>query len=216
MAYLKKSLAFSFLVAFAFSITAQVVPPAQSPLDSNKGKPKQPYKEAAPISPEVERGDQKIQIKAYQPNNYVIQPRKGQNLKRDQFLKAFLSELEPEEGMTLKLKEKNTGNLGQTHYKYNQYYSQLPVEGVELILHEQDGYIQRANGKFFSELEAETSPDLEKSKAVKLAKEHVDGEAFNREKLYLDSTSQDEDNKRLKADLVIAPVNGNYKKGNFH
>lgn len=57
-----------------------------------------------------------------------------------------------DEQYTLKSTQITSDKLGYSHYKYQQYYQGVPVEGNVLIVHAKNGHIQSLNGHIINDL----------------------------------------------------------------
>ena len=51
-----------------------------------------------------------------------------------------------------------TDNLGFKHYRYQQNYENVPIEGAEWLIHEKNGIAKTANGNLVSGLTLSTLP----------------------------------------------------------
>lgn len=73
-----------------------------------------------------------------------------------------------------------TDNLGYTHYRYQQTYKGIKVEGAEMLVHARDGYVARTNGSIVTGLELSIQPAISEEAALVLRR---DARIFNRAKL---------------------------------
>lgn len=83
----------------------------------------------------------------------------------------FLMQIEhPEEEFVLSKTE--TDELGQTHFRMQQYYQDIPVYGGQVILHTNaEGNIHSLNGRFYPTPRLKTiTPDLSGSQAMNIAR----------------------------------------------
>jgi len=69
----------------------------------------------------------------------------------------------------LQLKSKNTDALGFVHYRYQQSYQNIPVEGTQYILHEKKGLVESANGHLIENINLDIIPTISKAAALQLA-----------------------------------------------
>ncbi|MGD6802160.1 M4 family metallopeptidase [Rossellomorea aquimaris] len=78
----------------------------------------------------------------------------------------------------LKLKKKETDELGMTHFRYNQTKNGVPVEGAEVLVHYNDkNEITAVNGTLNKQLEKsnlDTTPNVSVKTALETAKASVD------------------------------------------
>ncbi|TND07528.1 MAG: peptidase M4, thermolysin [Bacteroidetes bacterium] len=64
-------------------------------------------------------------------------------------------------------------NLGFTHYRYRQFYNNIPVKGGEYIIHEKNGAVESVNGMFFNGLQINTNPSVSVQDALSRAMAYV-------------------------------------------
>ncbi|MBP7533287.1 MAG: M4 family metallopeptidase [Chitinophagales bacterium] len=69
----------------------------------------------------------------------------------------------------LKLVRTKTDKLGFTHYRYQQTYRQLPVEGAEFLLHEKDNQLKSTNSGLVNGLNISITPTLTEIDALENA-----------------------------------------------
>lgn len=60
--------------------------------------------------------------------------------------------------------------FGETHYKYQQTYKDIPIEGNEIIFHGTSNSINSLNGKFAVNIDISTKPFISNIQAIDLAK----------------------------------------------
>ena len=118
------------------------------------------------------------------------------------------------------LEESVKDEIGFTFYKYTQQYKGLPVNGAEFIIHEKNGIATSANGKFIPKLDINIAPAISKDDAVNTAKSELNLGKYRWE----DAVAENILKRKTKnanatyypiPELVIEPVNGNYKTGAF-
>ena len=71
-----------------------------------------------------------------------------------------------------------TDQLGQTHYRFNEFYKGVEVLNAQLILHESNGLIHYANGKAVHRIEMSVSPSVTEQSALQSALNRVDAEIY--------------------------------------
>lgn len=188
-----------------------------------------------------------FQTKKVKPSRAVITPkRKGEdstNLKEDYFTQN------KDSSVTIKFTEKSKtkasdffvkfskklkiGNddsfikikaekdaIGLTHYRYQQNYKGIPLDGVQFLLHEKNSNLTSANGDFHSGLSLNTTASISKQDAIQKAIEFVGAEKYlwnNKDEEDFLKKEKNDTNATYypKAELVIAPINGDYSKDNF-
>lgn len=69
----------------------------------------------------------------------------------------------------LKLMATTTDELGFKHYRYQQYYKGIPIEGAVYLMHEKDEKVSLANGQLIKNLNVPTQPSLSENDARFLA-----------------------------------------------
>ncbi len=63
----------------------------------------------------------------------------------------------------------NTTPGKATHRKFRQYYKEVPVFGMNYLLHEKDDYVYASNGSYLPMLDLDVNPTLTKEEAVQAA-----------------------------------------------
>jgi Zn-dependent metalloprotease/photosystem II stability/assembly factor-like uncharacterized protein len=78
----------------------------------------------------------------------------------------------------LRLAQTFEDKLGEKHYRFDQYYKGIKVEGAQFILHEKNGFIKAANGQLVHGLAANISPRLSENAALNNAVRHIGAEKY--------------------------------------
>ncbi len=65
-----------------------------------------------------------------------------------------------------------TDALGHTHYRYQQHYQNIPVEGAIYVVHEKHGRAATSNGKIVRNIALSTTPQLDAAMAIDVALQH--------------------------------------------
>ena len=121
---------------------------------------------------------------------------------------AFL--LKQNDEMILKKQEKD--ELGYVHYRYQQTYKGILVEGAEYIVHAKNGVSLKANGKIVDGLTLKTTPFVSSIYAIQKAINAIPAEKYEWESpeyIINDSTAQITDSiihKYPKAELIITRI----------
>ncbi len=68
--------------------------------------------------------------------------------------------------------------LGYRHYRYQQTYKGIPVEGAIYLMHEKNNRVQHANGKLVHDLDLSTSPALSEASALQAALTHINATLY--------------------------------------
>lgn len=71
-----------------------------------------------------------------------------------------------------------TDQLGETHYRFNEFYKGVEVLNAQLILHEKNGVIHYANGKTVHQIEIDISPLITKQVALQSALNNIGAEIY--------------------------------------
>jgi len=78
----------------------------------------------------------------------------------------------------LQLKSTKKDKLNFEHYRYQQTYKGLPVEGAIYLMHEKNGRLQTTNGTLIHNLELEIKPVLNEKQALDKALKYVDANKY--------------------------------------
>lgn len=85
--------------------------------------------------------------------------------------------------------------LGFEHFRFNQYYKGVRVEGAQYILHSLNSRVVKANGKLVENISSSTVPGISTEEAIDLCKEYV-----NAPKYYWEDPAKEQFIKVLKND----------------
>ena len=179
--------------------------------------------------PQVIKPTGQLQPKVQENENYTVQrdgdysiikfSEKSQTTATD-FFQSFAKDFIISDADKYNLLKTENDEIGFTHYRYQQSYKGISVNGSEYLLHEKNGKLISANGNFYSGLSINILPSISQEMAIQNAIKFVGAEKYQWE-------NQDEENflKKEKnninatyypqAELVIAPINGIYTKENF-
>lgn len=98
-------------------------------------------------------------------------------------------------------------NIGFTHYRYQQYYKGVPVDGGEYLVHEKDGTVNTANGNFYTGFDIDVNPSITEPDGLEMALGFVTAKEY--------MWNSENDKYYPKGELWISPVNGQYELENF-
>lgn len=109
---------------------------------------------------------------------------------------------------------------GYTHKFYDQYYKGIAVIGGRYVLHEKNGKLDFANGKFYDDLSVDVTPAISKDDAIKAALKFVGAKKYRWQnetaEIFLKKNLHNPDTSYYpRPELVIAPKGGIYKSENF-
>ena len=92
----------------------------------------------------------------------------GVQVTADEIVARHRAELGLGMGDELVLYRTDHDGLGFAHYRYQQYYQGIKVQGSQLLVHEKNGLVQTLNGKLARRLNAKTEPVISGEEAVKM------------------------------------------------
>ncbi len=97
---------------------------------------------------------------------------------------ANLFQLPPGNEMIIVTEEKD--ELGMMHYRYKQFFKQIPVENAEFLVHAKDNRAVTANGALAANFSpAEITPRVSEEQAQKVARERLPADRYLREESLL-------------------------------
>lgn len=110
--------------------------------------------------------------------NDWIKIKTGNDVDPGSFMEKYKSSFGLDENHSFKLVKKETDKYGFTHYRYQQYYKGIPIEGGEYLVHAKNGKVQTANGKIVSGIKSTSNPSLTASSALQSALDHKGAEKY--------------------------------------
>lgn len=142
------------------------------------------------------------------------------NVTAQNFFQTLKRDFRISERDNFNLLKTENDEIGFTHYRYQQLHNGISVMGGEYLLHEKNGKLISANGNFYSNLSINTTPSISKANAVQFAIKFVGAEKYlwenQQEEQFLKSEKNNPNETYFpKAELIIAPKNGNYENENF-
>ena len=142
------------------------------------------------------------------------------NFTVENFFNSMKEEFKFTSDDSMELYKTTSDKLGFKHYRYNQKYKKVLVYGAEYLLHEKDGKVKTANGKIFLGLNIDVAPTVKEQDALKNAMQYLGEKKYRwqdkkSEQALKNKTKNPNATYYPKGKLVIAPLNGEYKKGNF-
>ncbi|HHM21484.1 MAG TPA: M4 family peptidase, partial [Bacteroidetes bacterium] len=97
----------------------------------------------------------------------------GIRLTADEIVRRYRAELGLGLADQLELLRADKDDLGFVHYRYQQYYKGVKVEGSQLLIHEKGGQVQTLNGKLVRGLRGEPAPVVSKQQVIATALQRV-------------------------------------------
>ncbi len=122
------------------------------------------------------------------------------------------------------LREEND-QLGHHHERFQQTYQGYPVEGSMINIHAKQGWVYAMNGDFFDLKNISLTVSLTEKRALQAALDHIGANAYKWQILREESLLQDLKRGTTKeagpytyypkGELVVAPVGGDFEKGEY-
>jgi Zn-dependent metalloprotease len=119
-----------------------------------------------------------------------------------------------------KLLSTENDRLGMTHYRYQQTFNDVPMEGTMYIVHVKNNIIQSVNGTLFKNLNASRSASMEESAALTKALDYMHATKYRWE-----SAQQEAHLKQVtgnaqatwypKGEKMLVPYQGKYSAENY-
>ncbi len=78
----------------------------------------------------------------------------------------------------LELLKTNDDQLGFRHYRYQQTYKGIPVEGAIYLMHEKNNQVKHANGKLVHDLNLNTMPSISETAALQSALKYTNATEY--------------------------------------
>lgn len=98
-------------------------------------------------------------------------------------VRLYKNDLGLTDGDALVLVRTDTDAFGFTHYRYRQHHLGVPVDGAELLVHEQHGRVRTLNGKLVRGLQADVRATVPAGAAVQRAVQSVPAQRYMWESL---------------------------------
>ncbi len=204
---------FSLLTQIAIGQTKSTIgiqPSYVSPFQQNNTSRTQPIRPDTVIPYSINKRE----------NSLLIKFTKDSKVTSFNFFDVLAKDLGMTEKEKFNLVKSEQDELRITHYRYQQTYKDIKVEGGELLLHEQNRFLSTVNGYFFDSLNINTNPAITPQAAIQLAMKDVGAEKWMWEspdqERFLKETTEDSNATYVpKTELLIAPVNGFFKRENF-
>ncbi|MDR6241066.1 M4 family metallopeptidase [Aureibacter tunicatorum] len=100
------------------------------------------------------------------------------------FLQRLYSDLRVHPQLTFRLKSQYTDHIGFTHYRYEQLFNGILVDGIEIVAHVKKGYVKTITGAiahFPQESEGPTTPgrQISESSVLDIAKSHIGAQRYS-------------------------------------
>lgn len=109
---------------------------------------------------------------------YFARFRKGHEVALPLFATYLKRQFKAPEGTTFQVVSIDKDPLNHLHYRYQQLYQGIPLEGVIYIAHTFQGKVYSMNGMFYSSLNLPSTPVLTEEQALSMALDHVGAETY--------------------------------------
>jgi len=93
---------------------------------------------------------------------------------RHAFFQSKSSDMGLSNETTFRLIKKIDGKGNFNHYRYKQFYKNLPVYGMSYILHEREGKVSHSNGSYLPNIHLSVQAKIQKLHAIKIAMQHME------------------------------------------
>lgn len=113
------------------------------------------------------------QVAAVSPDGNWIKVNQDVQLDPESFFDHYKSSLGLTQHDQLTLKNVADDVYGFSHFRYQQHYKGIPIEGAEYILHTKDGNVQHGNGRLIREIKMENEFTISAEEAIDAAKQHM-------------------------------------------
>lgn len=104
--------------------------------------------------------------------------KKGEEISFSGFQTYFRETFSLRKDDGLKMKKQESDELGFTHYRFQQWYHNFPVEFGEYLVHVKNGKVISMNGKFISEIQAPSKPGISSAAALNEAIAYIGAEKY--------------------------------------
>ncbi len=95
-----------------------------------------------------------------------------------QFFAEFQKDLNLSSDYKFELLKKETDALGMSHFRYQQTFKGLPIEGATYMLHVKDGRLSHANGNIIRGIDGGSSSSMTSQSGLTIAKEFMGSNVF--------------------------------------
>jgi Zn-dependent metalloprotease len=119
-----------------------------------------------------------ISIDKYSNTPVEIRFNENKMVSPSSFFKEYKNTFKISEDIIFKLFRTFTDQIGQTHFRYKQYYKNIEVTEIQYLLHERNGTIFYAHGKAVHDLNLSISPSLTEAEALKVALYHINADEY--------------------------------------
>ncbi len=109
---------------------------------------------------------------------YEIRFLDNAQVKKESFFNYYKEFFNLDDNYEFSVVKEFTDNIGQTHYRFNQYYKGIELLETQFVLHEKNGYIYYANGHLVHGLNLDVIPSLSEQAALQYAINHIGAQSY--------------------------------------
>jgi Zn-dependent metalloprotease len=120
----------------------------------------------------------KLMNKRFVAEQYSNYDNTDASLTHQNFFETLADKMQLSAGNDMRLQTTFEGRNGYTHFKFQQFFHDLPIVGGTYILHEKNGKVERATGYYAPDIHVETRAKLSANTALSLAKQHLKAEEY--------------------------------------
>lgn len=161
-------------------------------------------------------GAELIRIKAQSSIPAYIRFRNGREISPEYIAKFFEKILLPSARYELRQARQDVDQLGYTHIKYSQYADNYKVEGSMYSTHLKNGKVYAFHGDLFDRIPENVVPAISEVQALERAKQHIRAKVYKWEISLRTGVSEIDKMYELpKGELIYAPIQGDFQKGDF-
>lgn len=136
-----------------------------------------------------------------------------------QFLNSFNKAYELNEHFSFKEKEVQNDEINWKHYRMQQHYKNIPIDGADFIIHETNGIVESANGFIFKHMNLGIVPAISKELALELLLEEIDAQKYAWEDEQHEQMAKKANSQKPSyypsGELVIIEKDFDFNKNNF-
>lgn len=124
-------------------------------------------------------GQQKGLSSEFLIKKYSLYQLDGKSYMHDRYFENMANAMFLDPDSKMILEETVPGQNGYVHYKYQQIHKGVPIFGNTYILHEQNGRVVRASGRYSPQVKASVNPGMDQQTALTFAKRAMKAHRYN-------------------------------------
>ncbi|MEO1261558.1 MAG: M4 family metallopeptidase [Bacteroidota bacterium] len=107
-----------------------------------------------------------------------LQIKDGVEISAEELVARYRQHLGLGLGDELRLYRVDEDNIGFTHYRYQQYFNGIKVQGSQLLVHEKGGLVKTLNGKLTRRLNTDVNAKITREKAIENALKYMPSQRY--------------------------------------